>query len=139
MMMMKRLFLTCGLFTTTLISFGQSLTTEDIVGNWKVNKIINSPHDLQFQALSDSFKNATFSFYQTKKFQISTTFSTPIFKVFTEKSNNSNWIFDKNSQHIKIGCEQNKYAIMRIVIKQQNNQVLFQLDSTELIMEMTKQ
>ncbi|MGY5354793.1 hypothetical protein [Wenyingzhuangia sp. IMCC45467] len=136
--MIKQL-LTLFFFFTILSSFGQDLSKDDIYGDWKVNHIVSSPNDVQFQALSDGFKNATFSFHNNGKFNINTTFNTPMFKLFTEKSNNTNWIFIDNEQHIKIGHQNNQYSIMGIVIKQKNNKILFHLDETELIMEMSKQ
>ncbi|ANW95058.1 hypothetical protein AXE80_01545 [Wenyingzhuangia fucanilytica] len=136
---MKKTLLILCLFITGITCYGQELSKDDISGTWKVNKIVNSPNDLQFQALSDGFKNATFNFNDSGKFNITTSFNTEMFKVFTEKSNNSNWIFESNTQHIKIGSEQNRYSIMGIIVKQQDDKILFHLDETELIMEMAKQ
>ncbi|MDO3693537.1 hypothetical protein QVZ41_01580 [Wenyingzhuangia sp. chi5] len=136
---MKKTLLILFLFIVGITCYGQNLSKDDITGEWKVNKIVNSPDDLQFQALSDGFKNATFSFHKNGKFNINTTFNTPMFKLFTEKSDNTHWIFIDNEQHIKIGHQSNQYSIMGIVIKQKNNKILFHLDETELIMEMSKQ
>lgn len=136
---MKKLLLIFSLSIIGGSSFAQDLSKDDITGEWKVNQIIQSPNDVQFQALSDGFKNATFSFHEGGKFNITTSFNTPMFKIFTEKSNNTNWIFEDSSQHIKIGSQQNQYTIMGIVAKQENNKILFHLDETELIMEMSKQ
>ena len=136
---MKKILLILSLFVMGITSFAQDLSIDDIYGEWKVNRIVQSPNDIQFQALSDGFKNATFSFHEDGKFNITTSFNTPMFKIFTEKSDNANWIFDENNQHIKIGSKQNKYSIMGIVAKQENNKIFFHLDETELIMEMSKQ
>ncbi|GGF81043.1 lipocalin family protein [Wenyingzhuangia marina] len=136
--MKKTLFILC-LFIIGVSSFAQDLSKDDITGEWKVNQIVQSPNDIQFQALSDGFKNATFSFHEDGKFNITTSFNTPMFKIFTKKSNNANWIFEENNQHIKIGNKQNQYSIMGIIVKNKNNKILFHLDETELIMEMSKQ
>lgn len=118
--------------------FAQDLSKNDITGDWKVHQIVNSPNDLQFQALSEGFQNATFSFHANGKFNISTTFSTPVFNIFTEKANNTQWIFNSNTQYIKIGNQKNQYSIMGIIVKQKEGKTYFYLDETELVMEMTK-
>jgi len=136
---MKKLILTTTFLIFSFISYSQNLEEKDIIGHWIVSKIINSPNDHQFKGLADGFKNATFSFYQNKKLNISTNKDTAMFHLFTEKANTSEWVFDKNSQRIKIGNSQNRHTTMGIIVKQQSNKVLFQLDQTELLMEMNKQ
>lgn len=119
--------------------FAQDLSKSDLSGAWKVHQIVNSPNDIQFQSLSEGFQNATFSFHNDGKFNISTTFNTPVFNIFTEKANNTQWIFDSNTQYIKIGNQKNQYSIMGIIVKQKEDKIYFYLDETELVMEMKKQ
>jgi protein TonB len=58
--------------------------------------------------------------------------------MITEMTNSTNWKFDKDTNHIKIGSQKDNFSIMGIFIKTENNQVYFNLEESGIIFLMKK-
>lgn len=116
----------------------QNFSENELFGIWKVEKIEKKPVAPEFAILLDGFTNSTFNFDANHKFELKTTINSEIFSMVTEMTNGKSWIFDKNSNHIKIGSSNDNYSIMGIFVKKENNKIYFNLEESGIIFLMTK-
>lgn len=135
--MKKYLFaFTILLFTNQILS--QSLSEKDIVGKWKVVKILKKPESPNFNDLVKSFSSATFEFEKNLDFRLTTTDKTKLFKMLTDMTINAKWKLNKSKFAISIGTDTNKYSILKIIVVEVNNKIIFHLSESELDLEVEK-
>ncbi len=135
---MKKLSTLIILFTLSLTAYGQSLTENQIYGNWQVNEVVEKPTNPQFESLVDGFKNATFSFTENKNFNLTTTSKSKLFGMITEMTQNTKWKYEPNQHLIRIGNEEDGYSIMGIIVKQTSKNLLFHLEESGIILKVNK-
>lgn len=135
--MKKYLFaFTILLFTNQILS--QSLSEKDIVGKWKVVKILKKPESPNFNDLVKSFSSATFEFEKNLDFRLTTTDKTKLFKMLTDMTINAKWKLNKSKFAISIGTDTNKYSILKIIVVEVNNKIIFHLSESQLDLEVEK-
>jgi hypothetical protein len=133
---------TITLIFTILINislFGQATNESELIGKWKVEKIIEKPTNPQFKTLIDGFEKSTFNFKENKDFELTTTNSSKIFEMMMNGVlNKTKWRFVKDKQAIKIGNQEDGYTAMGILVKQENGNLFFHLDESKLTFLMKK-
>ena len=136
--MKKQLLLfTILLFTNHIIS--QEFIQKNIVGKWKVVKILKKPESPNFNDIIKSFSSATFLFEENLNFKITTLDKTKLFAMLTNMTKDAKWRFNDNNYAISIGNDSNKYSILKIILVQVDDKMIFHLDETELDLEVQKE
>lgn len=136
---MKKYFIIFTIILFTNQIYSQNLTEKDIVGKWKVVKILKKPKSPNFKDLIKSFNTATFEFEENLNFKITTSDKTKLFKMLTDMTNNSKWRLNKSKYAISIGTDLDKYSIMKIIIVEVNDKIIFHLSESELDLEVQKE
>ncbi len=129
------------IFLITLSSsiFGQVNNENELIGKWKVEKIIKKPTNPQLKPLTEGFEKSTFDFKENKNFEISTTNSSELFEMMMLKVlYGTKWKFEKEKQLIKIGTKNDKFTSIWLFVKKENGSLFFNLDETELTFLMKK-
>jgi hypothetical protein len=127
------------LFTLSSTVFGQVNNEAEMIGDWKVEKILEKPTNPQFKPLIDGFESSTFKFKPNKNFELTTTNSSELFEMMmTEVLDGTKWKFVKEKQLIKIGTEEDGYTSMGVLVKKENGHLFFNLDESGLIFLMKK-
>jgi hypothetical protein len=136
---MKKYFyiFTILLFANQVIS--QTFSNKDIVGKWKVIKILEKPKSPNFNDLIKSFSSATFEFKENLDFKITTSEKTKLFTMLTDMTINSKWKLNKNKFAISIGNDLNNYNILKIIVIEVNSKIIFHMSETELDLEVVKE
>lgn len=124
------------LFANHIIS--QEFTQKDIVGQWKVVKILKRPQSPNFNDIIKSFSSATFVFEENLNFKITTLDKTKLFNMLTDATKDAKWRLNGNNYAISIGNELNKYTILKIVLVKVDDKMIFHMDETELDLEVQK-
>ena len=136
--MKKHLFvLTFLLFSNYIIS--QKFTEKDIIGRWKVVKILKKPASPNFNDLIKSFGSATFEFKENSDFKITTSDKTKLFTLLTDMTNNSKWKLNKDKFAINVGNESDHFSILKVNILEINGKIIFHMSETELDLEVQKE
>ncbi|NDP27215.1 MAG: hypothetical protein GZ087_07295 [Flavobacterium sp.] len=125
------------LFTNQILS--QEFTQKDIVGKWKVVKILKKPESPNFNDIIKSFSSATFLFEENLNFRITTLDKTKLFAMLADMTKDAKWRFNDNNYAISIGNDSNKYSILKIILVQVDDKMIFHLDETELDLEVQKE
>lgn len=125
------------LFTNHMLS--QEFTQKDIVGRWKVVKILKRPESPNFNDIIKSFSSATFLFEENLNFKISTLDATKFFSMLTDVTKDAKWRLNANNFAISIGNDTNKYSILKIVVVKVDDKMIFHMDGTELDLEVQKE
>ncbi len=124
-------------FTNHMLS--QEFTQKDIVGRWKVLKILKRPESPNFNDIIKSFSSATFLFEENLNFKISTLDTTKFFSMLTDVTKDAKWRLNANNFAISIGNDTNKYSILKIVVVKVDDKMIFHMDGTELDLEVQKE
>ena len=125
------------LFTNHILS--QEFTQKDIVGKWKVVKILKKPESPNFNDIIKSFSSATFLFEENLNFKITTLDKTKLFAMLTDVTKEAKWRLNANNYAISIGNDSNQYNILKIILVEVDNKMIFHLDETELDLEVQKE
>jgi pantoate kinase len=125
------------LFTNHILS--QDFTQKDIVGKWKVVKILKKPESSNFNDMIKSFSSATFLFEENLNFKITTLDKTKLFAMLTDMTKDAKWRLNANNYAISIGNDSNKYSILKIIAVKVDDKMIFHLDETELDLEVQKE
>ena len=125
--MKKSIILILILFSS--ISYGQTLNKENIVGLWKVEKIIGDFQEMpaEQQKIMDDLKSAfmksTFEFKENNSFN----FNIEFMKELDEMMKNVHWKLNSNKTEIIIqdwkDKDTDKYQLMGIQISQRNGKI----------------
>ena len=135
---MSKIFTLICLLTLSSTAFGQILNEKEIYGKWKIEKILKKPTSPQFTPLLDGFENSTFFFNQNGNFELTTSSESELFEMMTEMTNGTKWKVEKNKSYVKIGSQEDGYSIMGISIKEINGKKTFNIDESEITLEMKK-
>lgn len=79
-----------------------------------------------------------FEFNANSSFNLSTSQNTKLFTMIADMTNNSKWKFNKNNFVISVGSEADKYSILKIIVSEVNDKIIFHLSETELDLEVQK-
>lgn len=131
--MMKKLVL--GIFFLfSIFSFSQ-ITSNQIIGNWKVVKVLN---EIGNQDLANGFKSSVFKFDKNFNFTLKSSNDNPLFSQIESMTKNTKWKIDSLKNKIKIGRKKNNYSTMFIEVEQKNERVIFHLIESDIKLEMMK-
>ncbi|WP_310559576.1 hypothetical protein [Flavobacterium sp.] len=125
------------LFTNHILS--QEFTPKDIIGKWKVVNILKRPESPNFNDIIKSFSSATFLFEENLNFKITTLDKTKLFTMLIDVTKDAKWRLNANNYAISIGNDSNKYNILKIVVVEVDDKMIFHLDDTELDLEVQKE
>ena len=124
------------------IGFGicsyEQVTESDLIGDWKVKRVVQKPSNPELRGVLEGFKSATFSFSENGDFDLTTESKAPTFQMILRMTQDSEWKFDSGAQLIKIGSEEDGYSIMGIYPTLQNEVMQFALDESAMTFEMEK-
>ncbi|MDI1304711.1 MAG: DUF5004 domain-containing protein [bacterium] len=135
--MKKYLFiLSILLFSNHIIS--QEITQENIIGKWKVIKVLKKIENPNLKDITKSFNTAIFEFKENSDFKLTTADNSKLFSMFTNMTNNSKWKLNKNNYVISIGNQSDGYNILKIIVAEVNGKIIFHLSETELDLEVQK-
>lgn len=131
------------IFFTLVLSFvnlsnGQ-VTQNEMIGTWKVKKIIQKTAHPELRGVMDGFENATFSFMEHGIFLLKTESKAPAFQMILRMTAGTKWQFHPKKQLIIIGTEEDGYSIMGIYPKMENSIMRFSLEESEMTFEMEKE
>ena len=131
--MMKKLVLVV-FFLFSIFSFSQ-ITSNQIIGNWKVVKVLN---EIGNQDLANGFKSSVFKFDKNFNFTLKSSNDNPLFSQIESMTKNTKWKIDSLKNKIKIGTKKNNYSTMFIEVEQKNERVIFHLIESDIKLEMMK-
>jgi hypothetical protein len=135
--MKKYLFiLSILLFSNHIVS--QEITQENIIGKWKVIKVLKKIENPNLKDIVKSFNTAIFEFKENSDFKLTTADNSKLFSMFTNMTNNSKWKLNKNNYVISIGNQSDGYNILKIIVAEVNGKIIFHLSETELDLEVQK-
>ncbi|QES89648.1 hypothetical protein [Rhizosphaericola mali] len=134
---MKITFLLISLLLITNTIYSQSLTPEQIIGKWKVVKILKKPSNPNFKDFLKGFESATFEFKSDSKFNLTTNNNNKIFSMLTDHTQNVDWIIRKNIPVISIGSKTDHYNTLNIYAKLGETNI-FQLEESEIVLQVEK-
>ena len=140
--MKKSIILILILFSS--ISYGQTLNKQNIIGIWKVEKIIgdfpNMPAEQQekMDDLKSAFMKSTFEFKENNRFN----FNIEFMKELDEMMKNVHWKLNSNKTEIIIqewkDKDTDKYQLMGIQISERNGKIYFIMTESPFVLEMKK-
>lgn len=131
------LVFTILLFTNHIIS--QEYSEKDIVGKWKVVKILKKIDNPNLDEFVKSFSSATFQFEENANFKITTLDKTKLFTMLENMTKEAKWRLNNNKFAISIGNDSNQYNILKIILVEVDDKMIFHLDETELDLEVQKE
>jgi hypothetical protein len=135
---MRNIFILIILVTVCSTTLGQTLSEKEMYGKWKVEKIIKKPTSPKFKPLINGFENSTFIFNSNGNFKLNTTSKSELFKMFIEMTKGTKWKVERNKNYVKIGNKEDRYSIMGISVRNNNEMKIFHIDESEIILEMKK-
>jgi len=135
--MKKYLFiLTILLFSNHIIS--QEITQKNIIGKWKVIKVLKKIDNPNLKDIVKSFNTAIFEFKENSDFKLTTADNSKLFSMITNMTNNSKWKLNKNNYVLNIGNQSDGYNILKIIVAEVDGKIIFHLSETELDLEVQK-
>ncbi|MBU2951352.1 hypothetical protein KO493_11650 [Tamlana agarivorans] len=135
---MKKYIILLLTLSYSLLSYGQDLKENELFGKWKVLKILEKTSNPNMEPIIKGFENATLIFDTDKNFELTTTTNSELFTMFTSITKNTKWKFESNKQLIHIGNESDGYTIMGIFTNKNDNQILFRIEESEIVLEVEK-
>lgn len=135
--MKKYLFiLSILLFSNHIVS--QEITQKNIIGKWKVVKVLKKIDNPNLKEIVKSFNTAIFEFKENSDFKLTTAENSKLFSMVTNMTNNSKWKLNKNNYVINIGNQSDGYNILKIIVAEVDGKTIFHLSETELDLEVQK-
>ncbi len=119
------------LLLTSSILYGQNWNKEDLIGIWKVEKIMDMRAPSEMPSEYAVFLNSSFEFKQNNTFNL-----TSKAKRLNEMMKNSHWKLNSNNNEILI--QRNKTRLMTIKIWKKNEKTFFIIMGASLFLEMRK-
>ncbi|WPO77059.1 hypothetical protein [Flavobacterium sp. KACC 22761] len=126
------------LFFLSLNAKSQTSIQGQIIGNWKVEKVIVPSNSKEMTELSQAFTNSIFSFQKNQDFNFIPKQKTQLTSMFVQMLQNQKWIFDEKRKLIRIGTTKDRYSIMGITPKIEKNNAYFKLEEGEISLELIK-
>ena len=140
--MKKSIILILILFSS--ISYGQTLNKQNIIGIWKVEKIIGDfpkmPAEQQkkMDDLKSALMKSTFEFKENNRFN----FNIEFMKELDEMMKNVHWKLNSNKTEIIIqewkDKDTDKYQLMGIQVSERNGKIYFVMTESPFVLEMKK-
>lgn len=123
-----------------LVLNAQIIDNESIKGKWEVVDMEKSPENPPFSLMTDSFKNARFTFNEDKTFHLETTHANSFFLIITSIVNKSTWRLTNGGDQNSILIENNGKKEMEIFVTKADTDILFKIDTKEeyFLMKMNK-
>ena len=131
-----KIFFFILLFFNHIIS--QEITQKDVIGKWKVVRVLNKIDNPNLKDIVKSFSSAIFEFKEDSNFKLTTTDNSKLFSMVKNMTNNSRWKLNKSNHVINIGNQFDGYNILKIIIAEVNGKIIFHLSETELDLEVQK-
>jgi hypothetical protein len=124
------------LFSNSIIS--QDINQKNIIGKWKVIKVLKEINNPNLKDIVKSFASATFEFKENSMFKLTTADNSKLFTMITTMTNNSKWKLNQNNYVIEIGSQSDGYNILKIIMAEVDGQTIFHLSESELDLEVQK-
>ena len=124
-------------FTNSIIS--QEFTQKDLVGKWKVVRIVNKSENPNLKDIIKSFSSATFLFDENGNFRTTTSDKTPWFTMLTDITKEAKWKWNPNTLVVSVGNDANNYSILKIIVIRDGTKTIFHLAETEFNFEVQKE
>ena len=121
-------------FHFSIFSFSQ-ITSSQIIGNWKVVKILN---EIGNQDLANGFKSSISKFDNNFDFTLKSSNDNPLFSQIESMTKNTKWKIDSLKNKIRIGTKKDNYSTIFIEVEQKNERVIFHLIERDIKLEMMK-
>jgi len=132
-----RFILSILLLSNSIIA--QEITQINIIGKWKVVKVLKDIDNPDLKDLIKSFNSALFEFKENEDFKLTTTAGSKLFSMVTVMTNNTKWKIDKNNSAIRVGNLSDGYSILKILVSEHNGKVIFKMSETQLDLEVQKE
>ena len=136
--MKKYLFILSILLFSNLVT-SQEITQKNIIGKWKVIKVLKKIDNPNLTDIVKSFSTAIFEFKENSDFKLTTSDNSKLFSMVTNMTNYSKWKLNKNKFVINIGNQSDGYNILKIIVTEVNNKTIFHMSETELDLEVQKE
>ena len=136
---MKKHFLILSILLFSINAFSQAITQKSIVGKWKVVAVLSKIDNPNLKDIVRGFKNSTFDFKESSAVNLTTTDNSKLFSMITAMINKSKWRLKENNFVVEVGSESDNYNIMKIIITEVNDKIIFHLHETELDLQVVKQ
>lgn len=136
---MKKLFLILFILLFSINAFSQAITQKSIVGKWKVVAVLSKMDNPNLKDIVRGFKNSTFDFKESSAINLTTTDNSKLFSMITAMINKSKWRLKENNFVVEVGSKSDNYNIMKIIISEVNDKIIFHLHETELDLQVVKQ
>ncbi|MBC7557055.1 MAG: hypothetical protein H7195_08870 [Chryseobacterium sp.] len=130
----EKISCSCLFFHLSIFSFSQ-ITSSQIIGNWKVVKILN---EIGNQDLANGFESAIFKFDNNFDFTLKSSNDNPLFSKIESMTKNTKWKIDSLKNKIRIGTKKDNYSTIFIEVEQKNERVIFHLIESDIKLEMMK-
>jgi hypothetical protein len=126
-----------------IVLFSNSITSQDInqkniIGKWKVIKVLKEIDNPNLRDIVKSFATATFEFKENSMFKLTTADNSKLFTMITTMTNNSKWKLNQNNYVIEIGSQADGYNILKIIVAEVDGRIIFHLSESELDLEVQK-
>jgi hypothetical protein len=127
------------LFVTISFSVhSQDIINTQLLGEWKVENVVQYPNHPKIKPFIDGLKVSSFSFDNNGRFEFKSSANSQLISMTVEMTQNTFWKFDKSHNLINIGTPKDDYSCMGIIIKSKNNLTFFELQESNIILQMTK-
>ncbi|GGF24771.1 hypothetical protein [Flavobacterium limi] len=133
-----RQLLCVTIFLLSINAISQTDIKNQIIGSWKVENVLTKSNNKEMAELSQAFKNSIFLFKQNQDFNFTASQKSQFTSMLTQMLQNQKWLFDKKRNIIKIGTAKDRYTIMGITPKIENNKAFFSLDESGLNLVLVK-
>lgn len=124
-----------GLFILLLFSAitlnGQEVDKKFVEGTWEVTEVEKSPENPPFSLMTESFRNATFTFNKDESCSIKTTVQNSFFSMITSVVEQSNWRIIKENETTSIRIEKGDKKTLEIFVSIKESEVFFETGKKE--------
>jgi hypothetical protein len=127
------LLIICLLISNHIVA---QMSREDIVGKWRVVKVLMKNDNPNLTDLITSFESAQFEFEENSNFNISTSKKSELFSMVENMAKNTKWKLEEQSL-IKVRNKSNG-SILEILVSKQDGKTIFEMRETELELEVVK-
>jgi hypothetical protein len=124
------------LFSNAIIS--QDITQKKIIGKWKVIKVLKEIDNPNLKDIVKSFTTSIFEFKDNSDFKLTAANNSKLFTMITNMTNNSKWKLNQNNYVIEIDSQSDGYNILKIIVAEVNDRIIFHLSESDLDLEVQK-
>lgn len=130
---MKKLHL--FLFSFFSVFYFSQITNNELIGNWKVVKVLNN---IGNKELKQGFQSSIFKFEQNSNFSLKPSHSNPLFSQIEMMTAQTKWKLIPTKNLIKIGTKEDNYSTMFIELERKKDKIIFHFKESNLDLEMVK-